>query len=409
MPRPAARSLLGGRLLVLVAIALSAFTLRVAVTSFTPLAEQIGADIGFSATVVGIFGMVPTAMFAVSGLGTPAVAVRLGLERTAVLAMLMAGTGMLARALVHDVWSMLALSALALAGMGMGNVVIPPLVKRYFGDRLALLSSLYIALVQLGTVLPALVAVPVADQLGWRASIGLWSLVGFAAALPWLFILRDRRTTAERDAAPRQSTDPGRGRPWHSSVGWGLAIMFGATSLTTYAMFTWIPKILTDAGASDAFGGAMVALFAAVGLAAALTVPTLATRMLNPFPIVVVCAVAYAIGFAGLYWAPMHAPALWVFFIGLGPSTFPLALTLINLRTRTPAGSQALSGFSQGLGYTIACLGPVLFGMLHNATHGWGAPFAMLGLVVCVQVSAGWVACRPRMLEDSWVRSDRRR
>ena len=158
------------------------------------------------------------------------------------------------------------------------------------------------------------------------------------------------------------------------------------------------------AGASRSVGGAMVGLFALVGMSAALTVPALAGRMENPFPIVVVCGISYAIGFTGLLAAPTTATWLWIVFVGLGPSTFPLALTLINLRTRTEAGSQALSGFTQGIGYVIACAGPVLFGILHDATGGWSVPFVMLGFVVVVQLIAGWIACRPRMLEDSWQR-----
>src|SRR3546814_4480926 len=70
----------------------------------------------------------------------------------------------------------------------------------------------------------------------------------------------------------------------------------------------------------------------------------------------------------------MAAPLLWVPLVGLGPSTFPLGLTLINLRTRTPAGSAPLSGFMQGVGYAVACLGPLLFGELREATGGWTWP-----------------------------------
>ncbi len=70
------------------------------------------------------------------------------------IAMIMAGIGMATRAVVSDTWSLLGLSALALAGMGIGNVVIPPLVKRYFSDRLALMSSVYIVGVQIGTIVP---------------------------------------------------------------------------------------------------------------------------------------------------------------------------------------------------------------------------------------------------------------
>ena len=107
--------------------------------------------------------------------------------------------------------------------------------------------------------------------------------------------------------------------------------------------------------------------------------------------------------FAGLLLAPMAWPVLWVALLGLGPSTFPLALTLINLRTRTPGGSAALSGFMQGVGYALRCLGPLLFGVLHEATQGWQLAVRVARPVrVVVLVVGGWLACKPRMLEDTW-------
>lgn len=80
----------------------------------------------------------------------------------------------------------------------------------------------------------------------------------------------------------------------------------------------------------------------------------------------------------------------------------PAALTLINLRTRTPRGSAALSGFTQGVGYAVACVGPLLFGMLHTWTGGWAAPFGMLLVALGVLLAGAWQACKPRMLEDTW-------
>ncbi|WP_324198767.1 MFS transporter [Nocardia amamiensis] len=393
------RALTEGRLLVLAAIVMSALTLRVAVTAFSPLADQIGAEIGYGPAIVGVFGMIPTAMFALSGLLTPILATRLGLERTALTAMLMAGTGMLIRVLMSGTVELLIFSALALAGMGIGNVVIPPLVKRYFPDRLAVISSLYIVMVQLGTVVPAFTAVPVAEAHGWRISLGVWAVLGFAAAVPWLLVLRGR-DNVDRTAAPEQA--PRAGRVWRSPIAWGMAGMFGMTSLITYSMFTWLPKVLREAGASAGYGGAMLGLFAGVGVVAALTAPTVVARFRNPFPVVAGCAVLFFIAFAGLLAAPMAAPILWVVLLGLGPSTFPMALTLINLRTRTPGGSAALSGFTQGVGYAVACAGPLLFGILHTATSGWLAPFAMLGAAVLVLLTGAWQACKPRMLEDTW-------
>ncbi|QDH71657.1 MFS transporter [Lysobacter alkalisoli] len=407
----------------LAGIALSAFTLRTAVTSLTPLLDRIGEGLGFGTTMTGVFGMVPTAAFAAFGVATPAIAHRLGLERTVLLAMLMAGAGLFLRGLAPGTWTLLAASALALSGMGIGNVVLPPLVKRYFPDRVGVVSSAYITLLQLGTILPALAAVPLADAAGWRVSLAAWSLVGVAAMLPWIGVLwlerrahttpgcsqRARmlaeahdRAVASGDAAPELAHPPARGRVWRSPVAWGLALMFGMTSLVTYSMFTWLPTLFADAGASPAFGGNMVALFSTLGLATGLVMPMIAVRVANPFPVVLACLACFVTSFLGLWLAPMAAPLLWVALLGLGPSTFPLSLVLINLRTRTPGGSAALSGFTQGLGYSLSCIGPLAFGWLHDLSHAWTLSFAFLGLCLLMLATGGWLACRPRMLEDSW-------
>ena len=413
-PAPHALPPVQGRILVLAGILLSAFNLRTAVTSLTPLLDVLGAEFGFGPTVAGVLGMVPTAAFAVAGIGTPRLAHRLGLERTAVLSMALAAAGLLWRSLAGGTGGLLGGSALALAGMGMGNVILPPLVKRYFPDRIGPLSSLYITVLQLGTILPALLAVPMADAAGWRVSMGVWTLTAVAAMLPWLGVLRIERRAGSAlaqahdravlpdDEAPELAAPPPRGRVWRTGLGWGLALMFGMTSLVTYAMFTWLPKLLVEAGASPAYGGAMLALYSTLGLVGALSMPTLATRLRNPFPLALLCAACHLSAFAGLLWAPMAAPLLWAVLLGLGPSTFPLTLTLVNLRTRTPAGSASLSGFMQGVGYGLSCLGPLLFGLLHEHSHGWGLPFAFLTLCVGVMLVGAWLACRPGILEERW-------
>lgn len=403
-----------GRGLVLAGIVLSAFNLRTAVTSLTPLLDELGRSFGFGTTMTGVFGMMPTAAFALFGVLTPGIAHRIGLERTALLSMLLAAAGLLLRSAAGGTAGLLVGSAIALAGMGIGNIVLPPLVKRYFAGNVGTVSTLYITVLQLGTILPALFAVPLAAAANWQVSLGSWALFAIVATLPWAALLVIERRHASPlaqvhdsavtldDEAPELIEPAASGRIWRSPVAWGMALMFGMTSLITYSMFTWLPKLLVEAGGSAALGGAMVALFSTLGLISALTMPALAVRMRNPFLIVLGCFAFYALAFAGLLLAPMKWPVLWVALLGMGPSTFPLALTLINLRTRTPGGSAALSGFTQGVGYSLSCLGPLLFGLLHEYSRGWGLPFAFLGLCALVLLFGGYLASKPRMLEDTW-------
>ena len=388
----------------LVGVILVSLNLRTAVTSLSPLLGVIDAEIGLGASGMGLLGMVPTAMFAAWGVLTPLVLRRWGLEAVTVAAMVAAAAGQAIRALAHDPWLMGAGSLVALAGMGIGNVVAPPLVKKYFPRHVAAVSMAYITGLQLGTVVPALVAVPVEEAAGWRVSIGWWAALAVVAAVPWIVqILRPgvRTGTPGAGAGPAATGAPAQKiRPWRSPVGVALALFFGTNSLCTYAFFTWLPAVAESIGMTRAEGGLALAVYSAIGLVAALVVPWAAGRFEDPYPVVVISVVAYLAGFAGLLWAPGVAPWVWICLLGVGPSTFPLCLTLINLRTRTQAGSAALSGFSQGVGYTAACLGPIVFGMLLDGP-GLAAGLGFLTVVLAVMMVVARTACRPVMLEDT--------
>jgi len=192
MPSPASRRT--GRILIFASILLSAFNLRTAVTSLTPLLDELGVAFGFGTGTAGVFGMLPTAAFALFGVMTPRLAHRIGLEHSALTAMVLAAAGLALRGVAGSTWQLLASSIIALAGMGIGNVVIPPLIKRYFPQRIGSLSALYIGLIQAGTLLPALLAVPLTHAVGWPLAQGSWALIATAAALSWMGVLmRERR------------------------------------------------------------------------------------------------------------------------------------------------------------------------------------------------------------------------
>ena len=178
--------------------------------------------------------------------------------------------------------------------------------------------------------------------------------------------------------------------------------MFAMNSLNAYVMFAWLPRILTDAGLSADAGGRWLAVFAILGLPCSFIVPPLAVRMRNPRALLYVFAACFVVGYLGLMLSPAHGTAVWMVFVGLGPGAFPLALTLLNLRTRTAAGAVALSGFVQGVGYAISGVGPVLVGVLFAATGTWTGAFVFLLGTVVALVVGGTAACRPGILEDTW-------
>ncbi|WP_394938700.1 CynX/NimT family MFS transporter [Psychromicrobium sp. YIM B11713] len=400
-----------GRTLALVGILLIAATLRSAVTVVPPVVSDIGKDLPVDSLTIGLLGMLPTLVFAFFGFFTPLMMRWTSLEKLLIGAMAIAIVGQLARVVAPNTPLFLIFTVIALAGLGAGNVLLPPLVKHYFPDRLGLVTALYVTMLSVGTALPAQFAVPVASAAGWQTSLAVWAGFNFVAAIPWIVTLfSDSRRLAQTPAeVPASAVEGETGQlkeptkkisVWRSSMGLGLTLMFGCTSLNTYAMFAWMPQILTEAGLSPAAAGSMLALFAALGLPLSLVVPLFASRMRNPMPVVVVLLICFVAGYLGLLLSPGTATWLWVTLAGIGPGTFALALLLINLRTRSQQGAGALSGFSQGVGYALACIGPLLFGILHQATGNWITGFGFLFVTLALLGIGAFFACRPNFLED---------
>jgi CP family cyanate transporter-like MFS transporter len=404
MPRALPRNAGRGTLVVaLVGVVLLALNLRGAVTAVPPLLDRVRGDLAMSTTLVGVLGSLPTLAFAAAGWAGARLLRRYAAETIAVGVLVLACLGQAVRPWTGSAVGFLVLSGATLLAMGVGNVILPPLVKAWFPNRIGGVTAAYVAMIATGTAIPAALAVPVADAVdaaggeGWRVALTAWSALALVGLPTWLVLARRPRALPAQVSA----TQPRVRLPLHRSrIARGLALLFAMTGLNTYAMLTWLPERLTDAGLSAAAAGGMLALFAGIGAVPSLVMPLLAVRVRRVELLVVACVGCFVAGYLGLLLAPTTATVVWVLLTGLGPSTFPLCLTLVGLRSATPATAGALSGFAQGFGYAAAAAGPVVVGILHDTTEGWTAPFGFLGVTLALMLLGGvWVA--PRRTVDA--------
>lgn len=400
-----------GRRTLVLGIAMLALNIRLAVTAVSPVIDRLRGDIPLSDELYGWLGTIPVICFAMLGIATPKIARQLGLEWATVLALGLSVAGQLGRALSDGSVEFVAWTVVAMAGLGISNVLLPPLVKAYFPDRMSLVTGIYVTSLTLSSAIPALAAVPLADSGGWRFSLGIWGAFGAAAMVPWLFaILRDGGARlapklpapAVAQTAPTRDEPPVVGKIWRSPSAWGMGVMMGLNSFIVYVMFAWLPTMLTDASVPEATAGTMLATYSFLGIAGAFLGPWMINRARHYLLVIFAVLSMYLVGFGGLLLAPGAAPWLWITALGLGGSVFQILLALINVKARSTSSAAQLSGFAQGLGYTLAALGPVLVGYLHGAGAGWNVVYLVLLGCVLITAAAAPVVTRRTVVEDEW-------
>ncbi|GDY52580.1 MFS transporter [Streptomyces violaceusniger] len=391
---------------------LAALNLRPAVTSLGPLLEEVRDDLGMSGTVAGVLTSVPAACFALFGLTAPRLARRWGPGAIVCAGLAAIATGLLLRPFAGGTVVFLAASALALAGIAVSNILMPVIVKRWFPDRVGAMTGLYSMGLSLGTAAAAAVTVPMTDALGgsWRTGLGVWALLAVVALVPWLFLARAGASGPEAggtdtDAPAAAGTagapaDAPAMRITRSPLAWAMAVFFGFQATAAYISMGWMPQIFRDAGVSASTSGLLLAVMMAMGVPLAFVLPRIAARLRHQGVLVVILGVFGLTGYAGLWLAPAEGAWAWAVLLGIANCAFPLALTMIGMRTRTNAGVVRLSAFAQSVGYLLSIPGPLLVGVLYQHSGGWGQPIALMAGFMVPQIVAGVLAGRDRYLED---------
>lgn len=401
-----ARGLLSGRVVLFVGVLLLSLSQRTAVSSLSPLFDLIRGDMALPTTIIGVIGTSAPLSYVAFGSLTPLIVRRVGLVPATVVGIALTALGLAGRALSPDEGWLVLTSVLAFGGMGMGNVVLAPLVKRYFSDRIGPLTAVYTAGLSIGTLVPPLVAIPIADEAGWRWSLAVWAIAAAAGLLPWFlqWRARDRPEGAVRAATSTVTW----GRLARSGTAWAIVGVFTVSGTCTYAMFTWLPTIVTDVtGASPTVAGAILSLFSGIGVVSAVVVPLVASRANRLWMVLLAALVTTLLGFGGFAFVPTVAPWVWAGCAGLVGAYFQLSFVLIAVRSADHDTAVALSGFVNSVGYLIVAVGPLALGLLHGVFNSWQIPLAiMLGVALLAAIIASITLLRFRTVGSPVEASD---
>ncbi|MFO7551103.1 MAG: MFS transporter [Haliea sp.] len=373
----------------IVLLVLVGLNLRPALSSLAPLLARVQAETGLSAAAIGALTTLPVLCLGLFAPLAPWLSRRIGIERTLSLALLLLVAALALRASA-SIWPLFAGTAMVGAAIGIAGTVLPVLVKRDLPRGADLMTGVYTMALCLGGALGAGLSIPLADWLGsWQRALASWSLLALLALACWRLSVPH----PVPDRVARQQVKPGRGL-LRSPLAWQVTLLMGSQSSLAYIVFGWLPMLLQRRGVGEAEAGVLLGASVFVQLFAALGAPWLARLGRDQRPALVFLLLLIGIGFYCLLQGPPVLRWPGVVALGLGQGgSFSLALTLLVLRSATPAVAGQLSGMTQGIGYCLAALGPLGVGIMLQLeaplTVIWVALTAVVALAIALALLAG--------------------
>ena len=373
---------------------LAAFQLRSGFIGIGPALPALTADLSLSFAQASFLVAVPTLMMGVMAVPGGALVDRWGPSRVISVGLALVTVGGGLRAVAPEFALLLGLTFVFGAGIGVSQPSLPRLMRSRFPVRLGVTTGIYASGLICGSIAGASLTGPILDRIGepaaWRLPLMLWGVLAGIALVTWIVVMRPWRPepAAVVPSTPQVGAPAVAWSPWRDPRAWISALLFASQGILYYLMVAWLPAIYAEAGTSATTTAGLFTVFNAATLPAILLIPSWSDRIHRRRPPTAVAASFVLIGVLGLLLLPLADPWRWLWpaLAGAGISgVFAMSLVL-PADVAPPGRTGSAAGMVLGIGYAASALGPVIAGVVRDATGSFDATLRLLPVIAGVMV-----------------------
>jgi len=389
--------------LALSAVLMYALVLRPPLAAVGPLLPLIDEDLALTLAQQGFLTAIPVFSFGLGAFAGPALAKRLGLERS--LFWLLA---LLTLALGIRGWfgftSLVIGTTVAGLAIAVSNVLLPSVIRGRFSKHVPQVTALFTTVLAISASISAASAVPIAYELrSWNLTLMVWILPAALALVLWKVALKAPSPVESSGVSKGDSAREGSnhfGLVLRSKVTWAIFGFFGIQSAGFYVLLSWLPTILIERGYTAEAAGSLLGLATIVGVPTGLLLASSFAKIKRLDWLAFSVSLVTSAGFLAL---EFEQSLLACVLIGLGQAaTFPLSLTMISTKADKSI-TPTLSATTQGLGYVFA--GIVAFSMagIRENSGSWSLGIWIIFGLSLVQAYCGLLADQARPIRSTNV------
>lgn len=391
-------------------MSLVALNLRTGLIAAGPLIPDVTDDLHLSHTQGSLLVALPPAMMGLAALPGGRLVDRFGARTILTIGLALVAIAGGLRAVAGVFPMLVVLTAIFGIGIGIAQPGLPRLGLALYPRNAGLATGVYAGGFFTGSVLASFLT-PVMmgfsdDPSRWRIPLAIWGgLAGLSLAI-WIVGLR---AWSAPQVAPRiretskDSSTTNNWSPWLDRKVWVVTLIFSGQGLAYYLLLAWLPSVYEDDGLSGHTAGLLFALYNLATFPAMVGLPLLSDRIESRKIPAILSSSIFLIGATGLALAATTPGVMWIWpmLCGFGVAgLFGMGL-LMPVDVAPPGKTGMAAGMVLCIGYLASAAGPVIGGVIKDATGSFERALLLLPLLALVMIGVSLFAPRPFQSRDA--------
>ena len=372
-------------ILIILGVIFLSLILRTPITSVGAILGPLKSILDINNTVAGFITTIPLIAFAIFSPMVAKISNKVGLEKTLLLAAIIISIGLGLRFHINTYIFFITTFIIGV-GITIGNVLLPGLVKKYYPEKLGLMTGFYAVIMNIGAAVAAGISYPIlssnigGEKFSTGLAVNIWIIIAVINIFVYTAMSKNSSVSEIKDEHEKVH-----GYFKYSKM-WTIMLSMGLQSALFYCSVSWFAEIMISKDFSPETAGLLLSISQFAQFPSTFIVPILADKVHNKLIIPVVITIGYLVSLVGMLYTSGNFVLMLTFIIIFalaGGGSFSYVMYLFSVKSRNESEAADISGLAQSGGYLLAAIFPPLLGYIRDISD-WNKALYVLILTTAV-------------------------
>ena len=372
-------------ILIILGVIFLSLILRTPITSVGAIVGPLKSILDINNTVAGFITTIPLIAFAIFSPMVAKFSNKAGLKKTLLFSAVIISIGLGLRFYINTYVFFITTFIIGV-GITVGNVLLPGLVKKYYPEKIGIMTGFYAVVMNIGAAVAAGISYPIlSTNIGGKnfatgLAVNIWIIIAVVNIVIYVAMSKNNNASEVTDTHEKVH-----GYFKYSKM-WTIMLSMGLQSALFYCSVSWFAEIMISKDFSPETAGLLLSISQFAQFPSTFIVPILADKLHNKLIIPVVITIGYLISLVGMLYTSGNFVLMLTFIIIFalaGGGSFSYVMYLFSVKSRNESEAADISGLAQSGGYLLAAIFPPLLGYIRDISD-WNKALYVLILTAAV-------------------------